>query len=157
MKRWLLATLIITIVALSAVTVLDEVYGAGIPKKAISTVARFIKSDLPTVTVYTDQANTFGAFDQLFNALNLKIVDNTDATKIVTFDNSGMTTAKTLTIKPLSTTTQTLQIPSITATDTLATLALAQTFTAAKTFPASGIILGGAGAGLGTITYANSA
>ncbi len=34
---------------------------AGIPKKAISTVARFLESDLPTTTVFTDVANTFGA------------------------------------------------------------------------------------------------
>lgn len=34
---------------------------AGIPKKAISTVARFLESDLPTTTVFTDIANTFGA------------------------------------------------------------------------------------------------
>ena len=34
---------------------------AGIPKKAISTVARFLESDLPTTTVFTDIANTFGS------------------------------------------------------------------------------------------------
>ena len=34
---------------------------AGIPKKAISTVARFLESDLPTTTVFTDTANTYTA------------------------------------------------------------------------------------------------
>lgn len=61
------------------------------------------------------------------------IVDNTDATKIIGFSLSGMTTAKTLTLSTAQTTTQQLNFPNITGTDTLATLGLAQTFTGANT------------------------
>lgn len=41
---------------------------AGIPKKAISTVARFLESDLPTTTVFTDHASTYTAGKQTFVA-----------------------------------------------------------------------------------------
>jgi hypothetical protein len=41
---------------------------AGIPKKAISTVARFLESDLPTTSVFTDQASTYTAGKQTFVA-----------------------------------------------------------------------------------------
>ena len=97
---------------------------------------------LPAVVVRTDQTNTFGAFDQLLMALHLKIVDDTDASKVLTFDNSGMSGSTTLTIKPLSTTTQTLQIPNITTPDTLDVLGLAQAITGQKTFT-NPLILGG--------------
>jgi hypothetical protein len=50
------------------------------------------------------------------------------------FNLSGQTTGKLVTISSLLTTTQIIQIPNITATDTLATLGLAQAFTAVNTF-----------------------
>ena len=53
----LLAVLLI----LTSSIVVYSADAAGIPKKAISTVARFLESDLPTTTVFTDIANTFGA------------------------------------------------------------------------------------------------
>jgi len=61
------------------------------------------------------------------------IVDATDATKVIGFSLSGMTTAKTLTLSSAQTTTQTLNFPNITGSDTLATLGLAQNFTGANT------------------------
>ena len=55
-------------------------------------------------------------------------------TKLLNFSFTGQTASTTLTLAPLSTTSQTLNIPNITATDTLATLGLAQTFSGAQTF-----------------------
>lgn len=58
-------------------------------------------------------------------------------TKVLGLSFTGQTASTTLTLAPLSTTSQTLQIPNITATDTIATLGLAQTFSGAKTFSAA--------------------
>jgi len=50
-------------------------------------------------TVYTDQANTFGAFAQTFKAGgNFLVVDPTDATKRIQFDVSNVATATTRTV-----------------------------------------------------------
>ena len=51
---------IISIIILTSIVVYSA-DAAGIPKKAISTVARFLESDLPTTTVFTDQASTYAA------------------------------------------------------------------------------------------------
>jgi hypothetical protein len=61
-------------------------------------------------------------------------LDPTDKTKALTWDLTGQTTGITLTLKPTSSTSQTLQYPNITATDTIETLGLAQTITALKTY-----------------------
>jgi hypothetical protein len=92
------------------------------------------KGQLNSAIVYNDQTNTFGAFNQLFKDANLRIVGSADATKVVTFDNSGQTTGTVTTIANLNTVSRTLQIPALTGTDTIATTGLAQTFTVAKTF-----------------------
>ena len=55
-------------------------------------------------------------------------------TKLLGFSFSGQTASTTLTLAPLSTTSQILNIPNITGTDTLSTLGLAQTFSGAQTF-----------------------
>lgn len=60
---------------------------------------------------------------KIANALSL--LDATDHTKIITWVLSSLTTGITLTLKPTSSTSQTLQYPNITATDTLVTLGLA--------------------------------
>ena len=51
---------IVAIIILGAVAIYSA-DAAGIPKKAISLASRFIESDLPTTTVFTDAANTFNA------------------------------------------------------------------------------------------------
>lgn len=57
----------ISLIVLTSVVVYSA-DAAGIPKKAISTVARFLESDLPTTSVFTDQASTYTAGKQTFLA-----------------------------------------------------------------------------------------
>lgn len=58
-----------------------------------------IKTQLPGTTVYTDQANTFGAFLQQFLAgADFELLDPTDPTKEVQFDLSNLTTNVTRTV-----------------------------------------------------------
>lgn len=56
------------------------------------------------------------------------IVGASDQTKKLNISLGGMTTGKILTLSPSQTTTQTLNIPNISGSDTLATLGLSQTF-----------------------------
>jgi hypothetical protein len=65
---------------------------------------------------------------------NFSISNVSDATKNLGFSLSGMTTLKALTLACIQTSSQTLTIPNITGSDTLATLGLAQTFSAITTF-----------------------
>lgn len=58
-------------------------------------------------------------------------------TKVFGFDLSGQTEATTLTLSVSQSTSQILNIPNLTATDTMATLGLAQTFSGVKTFSSS--------------------
>jgi hypothetical protein len=60
MKRKTFALFTILVI-LSTTIIVYSADAAGIPKKAISTVARFLKTDLPTTTVFTDQSNTLTA------------------------------------------------------------------------------------------------
>jgi hypothetical protein len=69
------------------------------------------------------------------------IINATTATKVLAFNLAGMTAARTLTLSSSQSTSQTLTIPNITGADTLATLGLAQTFSAATTFSAAGTAL----------------
>jgi hypothetical protein len=58
-----------------------------------------VKGRTLATTVYTDQANTFGAFLQKFQAgANFDLVDPTDTTKITQFDLSHITTGTTRTV-----------------------------------------------------------
>jgi hypothetical protein len=66
------------------------------------------------------------------------IVNASDATKELDFSLSGMTTGKILTLSSSQSTSETLNIPNITSTDTLATLGLSQTFSGTNTFSGSG-------------------
>lgn len=68
------------------------------------------------------------------------IVNHSDTSKVVLLSLGGMTTGKTLTVASGQTTNQTLTIPNISGSDTLATLGLAQTFTAVLTFSAQPIM-----------------
>lgn len=69
------------------------------------------------------------------------IINAATASKVLKFDLSGMTAARTLTLTSAQSTTQSLAIPNITASDTLATLGLPQTFSAATTFSAASTAL----------------
>jgi hypothetical protein len=86
-----------------------------------------------------------------------EIVNATTTTKALAFNLSGMTAAKTLTLSSSQSTTQTLTIPNITASDTLATLGLPQTFSAAITLSASGTALSVTNsASIGTLSLTNA-
>lgn len=65
--------------------------------------------------------------------------DASDNTKQITFNISGNTTGRTLTLAGTSSTSQTLNFPNITATDTLASLGLAQTYSSVQTFTSAPI------------------
>jgi hypothetical protein len=79
-----------------------------------SNIAYSSLTSVPTTIVKTDQTNTFGAFDQVFPSTRLKISSNS-FNYIITGTN--ITADRTLTL------------PLLTGTDTVAVLALAQTFT----------------------------
>lgn len=70
----------------------------------------------------------------------LSIGDTSDSTKKLAINVSGNTSAKTLTLLTAQSTNQSLNVPNVTATDTLATLGLAQTFSAAQTFTTAPIL-----------------
>src|SRR6185312_10684543 len=73
------------------------------------------------------------------NQLNASssLVDNNDNTKKLTWLLSGMTTGKTLTIRSNQTTSQGLNIPDISNTDTVDLLGLSQSITGTKTLTSS--------------------
>ena len=82
---------------------------AGIPKKAISLVGKFVETDLPTTSVFTDQSNTFDAGQkQTFGAssttagLNLAGISD-DPTSTVPGDVWRNTTAGVLKYQGTST------------------------------------------------------
>jgi Chaperone of endosialidase len=87
-----------------------------------------------TALTVTNNATISGTLTEgnIKNASNvLNIEDSTDTTKIIALNASGNTTGKKLTISSGQTNSETLTIPNITASDTLATLGLAQTFSGA--------------------------
>lgn len=67
-------------------------------------------------------------------------VDVSDATKKLQISTSGNSTNTQLTLSSNQTTNQNISIPNITGSDTLATLGLAQTFSAVKTFSSAPIL-----------------
>ena len=121
-----MALSVVAIVILTSIVVYSA-DAAGIPKKAISTVSRFIESDLPTTTLFTDVQNTITSIQQF-------------TTTSAVFENPAKTFGTTLAGGAV-TANRTLNIPVITGTDTLATLGLVQTFTGAQTI--NSLILGG--------------
>jgi hypothetical protein len=78
-------------------------------------------------------AVTFSGITKVLDQGDFIIQNQADTTKQLEFNLSGQTTGKLLTLSSLLTTSQTLQVPNITATDTFATLGLAQTFSAVTT------------------------
>ena len=81
-----------------------------------------------------NSATTLNGVTKVLDQGDFIIQNQADTTKQLEFNLSGQTTGKLVTISSLLTTTQIIQIPNITATDTLATLGLAQAFTAVNTF-----------------------
>jgi hypothetical protein len=82
-----------------------------------------------TVTVSADTVVVASSIDSTF-----AIVDEADTTKKLMFSVGGQATGSTLTVTlPALTASRTLNLPLITGTDTLASLGLAQTFTARQT------------------------
>ena len=71
---------------------------------------------------------------------NPSFYDSSDTTKVLALDVSGNTASVTTTLKPTSSTSQTLSLPNITGADTLVSLALAQTITAVKTMSGLNVI-----------------
>ena len=77
------------------------------------------KAQLPATAVYTDQANTFGAFAQAFQGgANFSITDTTDLTKKVQFSVANVGTG----------TTQTVNIPNAASTTVQANTGAANNF-----------------------------
>jgi hypothetical protein len=74
------------------------------------------KGQLNSSIVYTDQANTFGDFDQIIRENRLKLQNPANTFSYI-IDTSAITANRTLTL------------PLLTATDTVAVLDLAQAFT----------------------------
>lgn len=116
---------------------LSTIINGSIVKAKISTNNTWSKSDNPATTVYTDQANTFGAFLQKFQAgTNLSLTDTGDTTKILQL-NLGSITAGT---------TRTLTVPDV--SDTIVLLGATQTL-AGKTL--SSPVLSGTATGTYTL------
>jgi len=102
----------------------------------------------PVITGLSPQTVTKPIKLNQLNASSSRVDDN-DNTKKLTWLLSGMTTGKTLTIRSNQTTSQGLNIPNISTTDTLPTLGLSQTFSGTNTFQSSSVS--------GTVTPINSA
>jgi muramidase (phage lysozyme) len=82
-------------------------------------------------------------------------VDNGDNTKKIAFSQTSASTATTLTFSSQQTTSQTLLVPNITASDTIVTLGLNQTITGSKTF-SGGIFLGSSTYNTGTASQSSN-
>ena len=107
----------------------------------ISTISNTGTLTLPTTTdTLVGQSTTANLSNKTLIANNCYIADNADNTKLLGFSLSSMVTGKSLTINVQQSTSQTLNIPNITAGDTIMTLGLAQTVTGAKTFSTAPVI-----------------
>ena len=76
-------------------------------------------------------SNIFTGANTFKDGTSFSIVGSSDSTKELQFNVSSNTTGKVLTISTSQTTSQTLNVPNITGTDTLPTLGLSNTFTGA--------------------------
>ena len=86
------------------------------------TATTLVAANLPATIVYTNQSNTYGAFNQIYPSSQL-FIQNPAATFNYIIAGSAITVAN-----------RTLTLPLITGTDTLSVLGLAQTYSAARTF-----------------------
>lgn len=87
-----------------------------------------------TGTTFATDTNTLTLQNKSSYDSNNSFVNASDVTKILKFSLGSMTTGKTLTISSAQTTTQTLNIPNITGTDTISTLNSTQTFGGGSTW-----------------------
>lgn len=88
-----------------------QVADAHIVAHTSSKITITTKGQLNTAIVYTDQANTFGAFNQIFPSSRL-LVQNPGATFNYTVAGSAITAGRTLTL-PLTTQTETLAVQPV--------------------------------------------
>lgn len=115
-------------------------------------VNTFLNSSGNTITIPSAAQNdtllgqistNFVQNKSLYDSNNL-FVNSVDNTKQLKYLLSGQTTGTTLTIQSNQTTSQALNIPNITGTDTISTLGLTQTITGTKSFTGgSGIATSG--------------
>lgn len=102
------------------------------PAKRLST-----KDDAGAVINYIGRDTTDTGAGRLTNKdlddLTTFVVDSGDVTKKITFSTGGATTSTTLTIAEAQSTSQTLNVPNITASSIIVTDTLAQTITGVKT------------------------
>ena len=144
MRKIPIPVVIISIIILTSIVVYSA-DAAGIPKKAISTVARFLESDLPTTTVFTDQANTYTAGQkQTFQSSSTTAGLNFAG---VSSDPSGVTAGDVW----RNTASDALKVRGTSITQTIPTLENTETFTGTTTL--NSLTLGGdANAGSHKIT-----
>jgi hypothetical protein len=111
MKRMTFALLTILIVLFTTVIVYSA-DAAGIPKKAISTVATFLKTDLPATTVFTDQLNTFTARN-IFSSQS--VINGTFTTFVSKTSNyNALLTDDTINVDATNANPTTITLPSAT-------------------------------------------
>ena len=119
---------IVTIIILTSVAVYSA-DAAGIPKKAISTVSKFLEADLPVTTLFTDVSNSITSAQQFVGGALL--LENPAKTQATTLQGGAVTANRTL------------NLPVVTGTDTLGALNMIQTWTGNNTmkFGAGGVII----------------
>lgn len=128
MKNRNFAILAVLLVITSSIGVYSA-DAAGIPKKAISTVARFLESDLPVTTAFTELSQTFTGANTFSHGINSVAHSNTG----LIVANPADTQAYTITGAAI-TANRTLNLPLTTGTDTLGALGMIQTWTGANIF-----------------------
>jgi hypothetical protein len=98
-----------------------------------------------------DESNTETLTNKALSDSTTTVVNAATSSKIVGFNLTGMAASTTLTLASAQSTSQTLNVPNVTATDTLASLGLSQTFTGTNSFNAVTI------KGANLLTFNNSA
>jgi hypothetical protein len=117
-------------------TLYFNINGTGNHQVQIMTQASGSATDVINIPDTSGGTDTFALLAQTqtltnksLNNSNVSFVDNTTPTKKISFQSSGATASTTLTIASQQTTSQTLSVPNIAGSDTIAVLATAQTFT----------------------------
>jgi hypothetical protein len=108
--------------------------GTGVTAVTVDSADKRIKTkdDGGTVRVLVDRASAETLSNKDLDA-TVSFVDATDTTKELDFNVSGNTTGIILTLAAAQSTSQTLNVPNIAASDTIDTLGLAQAITGVKT------------------------